>query len=36
MASFGYPKHKQKKIKNLHDNNLKLKFYFQSKLILIP
>jgi hypothetical protein len=35
MVSFGYPKHRAKKIENLHDNPLELKVYFESKLILI-
>jgi len=34
MVFFDYPKHK-KKILNLHDNLLELKFYFESKWILI-
>jgi hypothetical protein len=35
MTSFDYPKHKTKKLENLHDNILKLKVHFESKLILI-
>jgi hypothetical protein len=35
MASFAYPKHKLKKLKNLHDNVFELKVHFESKLILI-
>jgi hypothetical protein len=35
VTSFGYPKQKQKKLKNLHDNILELKVQFELKLILI-
>jgi hypothetical protein len=34
MVSFDYPKHK-KKLYSLHNNILKLKVHFESKLILI-
>jgi hypothetical protein len=35
MLSFNHPKHKLKKLQNLHDNILELKVHFELKLILI-
>jgi hypothetical protein len=34
MLVFNYPKHKQKKLQNLHVNILELQVHFESKLIL--
>jgi hypothetical protein len=35
MASFGNPKHKGKKLYNVHENILEFKVHFESKLNLI-